>query len=310
MTRPAAALQSPVLRGGSRRPVLPPRIIGVVTLIITAAGWGFNWPVMKLLLRDWPPMFARGVGGVTASLVLAAIACACGQTLRVPRAAIPRLLFAAFTNVFAWMGFSTIAMMWVSVGEGALLVFTMPVWVTLLAWPLLGERPTIKGFSALVLGFAGVGVILGGQTVSLDGGEIVGIMLALGAAILFALGAVLNRKPLPLMPIALTAWQVGLGCMPMVVIGLVFEHPQYGALSHTGAWALAFMTVFSMGVCYLTWFATLRRLPAAAASTGLLLVPLIGITAAAVLLGEPLGTRQVVAMALTFAGVTLALRRG
>ena len=52
------------------------------------------------------------------------------------RAAIPRLVFAAFTNVFAWMGFSSLSIRWMSVPEGILLVFTMPIWATLFAWPL------------------------------------------------------------------------------------------------------------------------------------------------------------------------------
>lgn len=117
-------------------------------------------------------MFSRGVAGMILSLVLAVIAHQYGQNLRVLRAAIPRLLFAAFTKVFAWMGFSTLCMKWVSVGEGMLLVFTMPIWATLFAWPLLGDRPTTKGFAALLLGFAGVGVILSGQTISLGSGEI------------------------------------------------------------------------------------------------------------------------------------------
>jgi hypothetical protein len=60
---------------------------------------------MKLLIRDWPPLFSRGVAGIAASLILAIIAVYSGERLSVPRKAVPRLLFAAFTNVFAWMGF-------------------------------------------------------------------------------------------------------------------------------------------------------------------------------------------------------------
>lgn len=94
----------------------------------------------------------------------------------------------------------------------------------------------------------------------------------------------------------------------MVAIGVTFEHPNYAALTTTGAWTFACMTILSMGVCYLTWFAALRRLPPAAASTGMLLVPLVGITSAAIILGEPFGLREALPMALTFAGVTFALQ--
>ena len=98
----------------------------------------------------------------------------------------PRLLFASFTNVFAWMGFGTVAMKFVPVGEGALIVYTMPIWATLLAWPLAGIRPKLVDIAALVLGVGGIAVLLGGNGFSFDGGRIVGIVLLFSAAILFA----------------------------------------------------------------------------------------------------------------------------
>src|SRR6202007_1040100 len=94
------------------------RTIGSLCLIVTAFGWALNWPLMKLLLQQWPPLFARGLAGTLAAAILAALALGRGQSLAVPRAAIPRLVFASFTNVFAWMGFGTMAMKYVTVGEG------------------------------------------------------------------------------------------------------------------------------------------------------------------------------------------------
>jgi drug/metabolite transporter (DMT)-like permease len=95
----------------------------------------------------------------------------------------------------------------------------------------------------------------------------------------------------------------------MVGLGLAFERPVITALTAPGWFALIYMTLGSMAVCYLTWFAALRRLPAATAAIGTLTVPVMGIVAAAIMLGEPLGTREILAMALTLAGVALALRK-
>ena len=95
----------------------------------------------------------------------------------------------------------------------------------------------------------------------------------------------------------------------MLVLGIVFEQPDYGALTASGLACLVYMTLVPMGVCYLTWFETLRRLPPSSASTGMLLVPLIGVISAALILGEPLGLREMVAMVLTLGGVTLALQK-
>jgi drug/metabolite transporter (DMT)-like permease len=282
------------------------RRIGIVFLIVTATGWALGWSAIKVLLQTWPPLFARGLAGVVASIGLAAFALSRGESLKVPRVAFPRLAFAAFTNVFAWMGFSSLSIRWVSVPEAILLVFTMPIWATLFAWPLAAQPPTARSIMALLLGLAGVVVLLSGQDFSAANGAALGVAFALGAAVLFALGGVLNGAPQPLPPFAGVAWQVGLGCLPMVALGLV-ERPILSAMTPVGLGMFAYTAVIGMGVCYLTWFATLRRLPPATASVGILLVPLIGIVSSALLIGEPLDLRELLAVALTLGGVTLAL---
>ena len=208
---------------------------GVFFLLVTATGWALNWPAMKILLREWPPLFSRGVAGVTAAFLLAIIALCSGEPLRVPRQLMPRMLLAASTNVFAWMGFSTLSMKWLSVSEGALLVYTMPIWAMLLAWPVLSRRPSAEGFVSLALGLAGVVVLLGGQGFAFDAGKLAGILFALLAAVLFALGTVITRTPLPVAPITLVAWQVGLGCAPMIVAGVADRAPAFRRIEYRTA---------------------------------------------------------------------------
>ncbi|KND61153.1 Permease of the drug/metabolite transporter (DMT) superfamily [Candidatus Burkholderia verschuerenii] len=273
---------------------MPARLTGFLLLLVTAIGWALNWPAMKILLREWPPLFSRGVAGVAAAILLGVIATSVGENIRVPREWMPRLLLASATNVFAWMGFSTLSMKWLSVSEGALLVYTMPIWSMLLAWPIAKRKPSTAGFGALALGLAGVVVLLSAHGFDFDSDKFAGIAFALSAAVLFALGTVITHTPMPIPPISLVAWQVGIGCMPMVLLGWFIEHPSFSAL-HADGWAvLIYMSLVPMAVCYLAWFATLRRLPADIASIGMLLVPIMGIVAAALSLGEPLGMREAV----------------
>ena len=207
------------------------------------------------------------------------------------------------------MGFGTVAMKYLPISEAALLAYTMPIWTMLFAWPVLGERPTLRSVVALVLAFSGLAVLFSGQGFSFDQSKLMGVAMALGAAVLFAFGSVTARTPIPLKPIALVAWQVGLGCLPMIVLGLMIEHPDLGALSPRG-WALmAYMTLGPMAIAYLTWFAALSRLRPAAATTGSLGVPIVGVCAGALFLGDPFGLREIAALVLTLAGVALALRR-
>src|ERR1700710_1371734 len=107
------------------------RWTGFLLLAITVTGWAANWVAIKILLREWPPLFSRGVSGVAAAILMAGAALAFRESLKVPRHAIVPLLFAAFTNVFAWMGFGTMSMKYLAVSEGTLLIYTMPIWATL-----------------------------------------------------------------------------------------------------------------------------------------------------------------------------------
>jgi drug/metabolite transporter (DMT)-like permease len=285
------------------------RTFGFFCLLVTSLGWGLNWPAMKVLLRELPPLFARGAAGSVAGIACVLAALLLGQSLLVPRRLLGRVAAAAALNVFAWMGFATVAMRWLSVGQCALLVYTMPVWATLLAWPIRGERPSLRAGLGLVLCMAGLWQLFGSGGFDLDRDQLVGAALALSSAVLFALGTVALRPLVELRPIASLAWQLSLGCLPMLALGLVFEQPAVARVSTTGWMLMLYMTAVPMGLCYMTWFAALRRLPATTASLATLLTPVVGVVAAAASIGEPLGLRELTALTLTLAGVALALRR-
>src|SRR5258708_29322256 len=73
----------------------------------------------------------------------------------------------------------------------------MPVWASLLAWPILGERPNLLRVISLVMAFAGLAAIMGGNGFAASGAKMPGIIMALGGAFGFAVGTVLAKK-LPL----------------------------------------------------------------------------------------------------------------
>jgi len=98
--------------------MLRPPHVGLLCLLVAAAGWGLNWPAMKLVLREWPPLFARGTAGLAAALGLAFLAKARGECLTVPKRSIGSLLAAATTNVFVWMGFPSLSLLWLNVRAG------------------------------------------------------------------------------------------------------------------------------------------------------------------------------------------------
>ena len=282
---------------------------GLLLLAITAVGWGFNWPVTKYLIGELPPLTLRGVSGVVGALWLAAMALASRQSLHVPREMWGRLVLAAILNVTGWMALMGLTLLWLPASEAVLIAYTMAVWASLLAWPLLGERPTLLRTLALVMTFAGLISIMGGNGIAASEAKLPGIVMALVGSIGFAVGTVLSkRRPLHLAPIPGAAWQVGLGCLPVAIAGLCFESAHWDAVTPLGWGLLVYSIVGQFCIAYVAWFAALARLPASVAAIGTMAVPVIGVVASAAALGEPLGVTQIVALMFTLAGVVLATR--
>jgi drug/metabolite transporter (DMT)-like permease len=280
---------------------------GLAFLAITSIGWGFNWPITKYLLSQLPPLTLRGTTGVVGASLLAALAVWRGQNLRVPRELWPRLVLAAFLNVGCWMVLMGFALLWLPASEAALIAYTMPVWASILAWPLLGERPNLLRVISLVMAFAGLSAILGGNGFAASLSKLPGIIMALGGAIGFAVGAVLAKKlPINLPPVSAAAWQIGIGCLPVAIVGLLIEKAHVAELSEYDWILLTYSTVVQFCVAYVCWFAALARLPASVAAIGTMAVPVIGVVASALALHEPLGIGQIAALVFTLAGVALA----
>jgi drug/metabolite transporter (DMT)-like permease len=280
---------------------------GLLFLAITSIGWGFNWPITKFLLGYLPPMTLRGATGVVGASLLAGLALLRGQTLRVPRALWGRLVLAAFLNVGCWMVLMGFALLFLPASEAALIAYTMPIWASILAWPILGERPNLLRVVSLVMAFAGLSAILGGNGVAASLSKLPGILMALGGAIGFAVGAVLAKKfAINLPPVSAAAWQIGIGCLPVAIAGLLLEKADVSGLSEFGWLLLTYSTIMQFCVAYVCWFAALARLPASVAAIGTMAVPVIGVVTSAIALHEPLGIGQIAALAFTLVGVGLA----
>jgi drug/metabolite transporter (DMT)-like permease len=278
-------------------------------LVLTTLGWGLNWPAMKLLLAEWPVLTTRGTAGAMGFAMLLAVALLRRESLSVPRPLWPRLLVASLLNVTAWMGLASFSLLWLSAAEATIVCYTMPVWAALMAWAVLGERPGPARIAGLLLALSGLALLVLGHGVAVGLEKAPGVALGLGSAILFSLGTVTTKRwPLGLPPTSSTVWQVGLGILPLAVLAAVFDRPDVGALSAMNWALLAYGGIFALGLCYLSWFAALRRLPASLASLGTLLTPMVGVASAALFLGEPFGLREASALALTLSGVGLAMR--
>ena len=264
---------------------------------------------MKNLLTEWPPLSSRGLCGIVGAAALALIALARRQSLAVPRPMWSRLVLVSLLTIGGWVAFMGLALLWLNASEAAVLGISIPVWVALLAWPILGERLSPLRAVSLAVALAGIAVLIGGNGLEASLEKLPGFLCVLAGAVCVALGTVLTKHfPLAMPPLSLAAWQIGIGCLPIAIVGLAVEQPQLAALSSVGWASMLYMTLIQFCLCYVCWFAALERLPAATASIGTLLVPVIGVLSAAAMLHEPLGFREITALVVTLGGVTMALR--
>jgi probable blue pigment (indigoidine) exporter len=283
--------------------------LGLVFLVVTSIGWGLNFPIMKHLLSEWPPLSSRGLCGIVGAAGLAAIALARRQRLDVPAGMRLRLALVSWLTVGSWVAFMGLALLWLSASEAAVIAISIPVWVAFLAWPILGERLSPLRAVSLLVALGGIVVLIGGNGLDASVEKLPGLLCALAGAVCVALGTVLTKHfPLKMPPLSLAAWQIAIGCVPIAIVGLIVEQPQVSTLSTIGWASMVYMTLIQFCLCYVCWFAALERLPAATASIGTLLVPVVGVLAAAAMLHEPLGVREVMALAVTLGGVAVALR--
>ena len=283
--------------------------LGLMFLVVASVGWGLNFPIMKHLLTEWPPLSSRGLCGIVGAAALALIALARRQSLSVPRHLWLRLMLVSMLTIGGWVAFMGLALLWLAASEAAVLGISIPVWVVLLAWPVLGERFSLLRVVALMVALAGITVLIGGNGLEASLEKLPGVLCALAGAVCVALGTVLTKHfPLAMPPLSLAAWTIGIGCVPITVVGLLIEQPHFAALSSVGWASMVYMTLIQFCLCYVCWFAALERLPAATASIGTLLVPVVGVLAAGAMLHEPLGLREIGALVLALAGVALALR--
>jgi drug/metabolite transporter (DMT)-like permease len=268
-----------------------------------------NWPVAKFLLTELPPFSMRMVCCAIATVLAFSIACARGERLSVPMSLWPRLAVFATLNFGAFIVLTTLSLTRLHASEAVVVTYTLPIWAAVIAWPVLGERLTVVTVLALVLGLSGVALLVGVDASDVSVAKLPGVAMALSAAVLFGLGTVLSKqKPLALPPVTGVAWQLALSLMPVAALAMT-ERPDWSLVTPLGWGGVLFAAALPMTLAYLAWFRALRLVPAGTAATGVLISPVVGVIGSALLLGDPLGPRQIAALALTLTGVGLAAWR-
>ncbi len=282
-------------------------------LLALALGWGLNWPIMKMVISQVPPLTFRGFCLLFGGIGLLLLARAGGQRLRPPAGQWPVLVWLALTNILGWNVLAIYGVSFLPSGRAALLGYTMPVWSMLLSALWLGNQLTPRRLLGLALGGLGVLTMMGMELLGLAGAPL-GALLMLGAALSWAVGVVsLKRFPVAMPPMALTGWLMLLGGLPAALAALVLEAPRWQMPDLGPALGLVYNVFVAFMFCYWAWNRIVLTVPVAVSSLSSLLTPLVGVLGGMLLLGESPGWGEFLGAAFILgavATVVLPERRG
>jgi len=183
----------------------------------------------------------------------------------------------------------------------------MPLWATAIATFVLHEPLGKRKLVGLALGVTGMGLLVGDELRVIQSKPF-GVAMILTAAVMWAIGTVLLRKWKPQFPQnALSGWMMILGWLPIVALAPFFDPRPLGdelaSLSSRGWFAIVYNVFLAGTVAHWAWFHLARTLPVAVSSLSSLPVPVVGVFAGMLVLGERPGPQEWVALAL----VVLAL---
>lgn len=284
---------------------VPPRAL--MLLAILTVIWGTNWPLFVFAVSEVSVWVFRSIAMPLGAIALLVVARWRNQSLRVARGDWRQLALSAFFTMTLWNIASTYAAIMIPTGQSAILAYTMPLWSMLIAWIALGQSPTLRQVTALLLGLAAIGLLMLPALKTYSQAPL-GFVLGISSAIVWAIGTLIYKQHTWQTPVlTLTAWQSLVAALPIWGIAAVMGDYQWFVPSWQSIAVIAYIAVVPMAFGNVCWFSIVALVPVNAAGLSAILVPLVAMLFGAWLHGEPLGTMQVGAMLLSAAALALVL---
>ena len=207
-----------------------------------------------------------------------------------------------------------IAEHYISSSLAALLIASTPFWIVILSWGFMGAgRPKLGVVLGLVVGFAGVVLLVAGQPVSTGSdeshGQTIGIVAIMIATIGWAIGSLYGSRAESARPNTLAAgMQMLSGGVIMLIVSLVigeWSTFQFSAVSTASQIALAYLIAFGALIAYTAYNWLLQNASPSAVSTYAYINPAIAVILGWSIAGESLTGQMLLGAAVIVASVAL-----
>ncbi|NJP50804.1 EamA family transporter [Streptomyces sp. SBST2-5] len=274
----------------------------VLLAVLVAAVWGVNFTVIEIGLDHFPPLLFSALRFLAAALP---------AVFLVGR---PKVAWKWIVAVGLVLGVAKFGLLFVGMEAGmpaglsSLVLQIQAVFTALFAIAFLGERPTPLRLLGMVVALAGIGVAAVEEGAS---GPLTAFALVVAAAACWGASNVLTRKAAPPDSLNFMVWVSTIPVLPLLALSVAVEGwsadlAALRALDWQGAGTVLYVawvtTVFGFGV----WGWLLHRHPASTVAPFSLLVPVFGMSSAALFLGESMTGLRWIAAALLVGGVALA----
>jgi drug/metabolite transporter (DMT)-like permease len=274
-----------------------------LNLIALGAIWGISFMFIRVAAPEFGPVALMAVRVVLASLVLVPLALA-RQAL--PEIAsnwkpIATLGILHYAIPFCLFGYS---MLTITGGLSAIINASSPLFAGVLAWLLLGERLDLARSSGLVIGFAGV-VLLVWDKLVVSSGMAIAILASVLAAFFYGLAAVLAKKQLAgVSPTAVSAGSMVTASALLLPVS--FWLWPAASPSFEG-WIMAVLLgVLCTAIAFLLYFRLIANIGPTRAITVTFLIPVFAVIFGALFIGEQISASMIVGGAVILTGTALS----
>ena len=269
-------------------------------LILLCLIWGFNFVVMKTANNFFTPEIFVTYRFLSGAVVLLIVASFMKLPLPPKKFWIWIILSGALQISYCSVALQT-CFKYMSAGLAAMLNYTMPIWVAILAKFFLNERLTTKKVFGIALSITGVFMLMNDDS----DGHLFAVFLALSAAFGWAISNVIMKAKLTKCnAIALTTWQMVAGALMLVVYTFNFGDT-------TAEWTLisiaclAYNGIIASAFAFFVWVYVLEHMEAGKASISVLGVPVVSVISGVIFLNEPLTLFMILGMLMILSGIIL-----
>ena len=274
-------------------------LIAGLTLI-----WGCKWPFIKIAFSEAPIWWFRAGCVIAGGVGLLLISALTGARLLPQTKEVPKLITCSAFAIIGWHVFTGSGVANMGAGRASIIAYTMPLWAALFSIFLIGERLRATTIAGLAFGAAGLAALIGPDIATVETAPL-GATCMLAAAASWGLGTVLFKRTEWSTPVAVTTgWLLVIGSVVITAGGFVLEPFPDVTRFQISAWiAIAYVFLLPMIFGQRAFYKIVNLFSPTNAAVATMMVPVIGVISSSLIIPEPVGQRDLTALALISAAL-------